>query len=81
MKITGGDGSSIEKAIVISECSSLEGIDQEYSEVRKRFGNYTLIQQSLFNVENKMYDKLELDIDGGKIEVFFDITDFFGKGF
>jgi hypothetical protein len=81
MKITGGDGSSIENAIIISECSNLEGIDQEYSEVRKRFGNYTLIRQILLNIENKKYDKLELDIEGGKIEEFFDITDFYGKGF
>ena len=81
MKVTGGDGSSIENAIVISECSNLEGVDQEYIEVRKRFGNYNLIRQSLFNVDNRMYDKLELEIEGKQIEVFFDISDFFGKGF
>ena len=80
MKVTGGDGSSIENAIVISECSNLEGVDQEYIEVRKRFGNYNLIRQSLFNVDNRMYDKLELEIEGKQIEVFFDISDFFGKG-
>ena len=76
MKITGGDGSSLENAIIISE-----GIRQEYIEVRKRFGNYKLIQQSLLSIDNKMYDKLELEIEGRKIEIFFDITDFFGKGF
>ena len=81
MKVTGGDGSSIENAIVISECSNLEGVDQEYIEVRKRFGNYNLIRQSLFNVDNRMYDKLELEIEGKQIEVFFDISEFFGKGF
>jgi len=81
MKVTGGDGTSIEKAIVISDCENLEGIDQEYKEIRKRFGNYKLIQQSLIDVNNRMYDKLELEIEGEQIEVFFDITDFFGKGF
>lgn len=81
MKISGGDGTSIEKAIIISECNNSEGIHQEYVEVRKRFGNYKLIQQSLLNVDNRMYDKLELEIEGEQIEVFFDITDFFGKGF
>ena len=81
MKITGGDGSSLENAIIISECSNSEGIRQEYIEVRKRFGNYKLIQQSLLSIDNKMYDKLELEIEGRKIEIFFDITDFFGKGF
>ena len=81
MKITGGDGSSIENAIVISDCNNSEGIRQEYIEVQKRFGNYKMIQQSQLNVENRMYDKLELEIKDEKIEVFFDITDFFGKGF
>ena len=81
MKITGDDGSSIENAIVISECNNSEGIAQEYSEVRKRFGNYKLIQQSLLNIDNRMYDKLELEIEGEQVDVFFDITDFFGKGF
>ena len=29
-----------------------------------------------------MFDKLELELeDGSNIEVYFDITDFFGKGF
>ena len=81
MKVTGGDGSSIENAIIISECSNSEGIAQEYSEVRQRFGNYKLIKQSLFSVDNRMYDKLELEMEGKQIEVFFDISDFFGKGF
>jgi hypothetical protein len=81
MKVTGGDGSSIKNAIVISDCNNSDGIRQEYIEVQSRFGNYKLIQQSLLNVENQMYDKLELEIEGEKIELFFNITDFFGKGF
>ena len=81
MKISGGDGSSIENAIVISDCDNSEGIRQEYIEVQKRFGSYKLIQQSLLNIEKQMYDKLELEIEGETKEVFFNITDFFGKGF
>ena len=81
MNVSGGDGSSIENAIVISDCNNSEGIRQEYIEVQKRFGNYELIQQTLLNIENQMYDKLELDIEGERIEIFFNITDFFGKGF
>ena len=81
MKVSGGDGSSIQNAIIISECSNLEGVDQEYIEIRKRFGDYQLIQQTLLDVEDRMYDKLDLDINGRIIEVYFDITEFFGKGF
>ena len=80
VRVSGGDGSSLENAIIISDCDNMEGVDQEYIEVQKRFGNYKLICQSLLNDEGRMFDKLELELeDGRKIEVHFDITDFFGE--
>ena len=80
MKISGGDGSSIEKAIIISDCNNTEGVHQEYVEVEKRFGKYRLIRQVLLNQEGKMYDKLELELENGEvIDLYFDITHFFGK--
>ena len=81
VKITGGDGSTIEKAIVISDCTDIEGVDQEYILLKSIFGQFKTIQQTLLNENNKMYDKLEIDVEGERIVVFFDITDFFGKGF
>jgi len=80
MKVSGGDGSSYENAIVISDCNNQEGVKQEYMEVRKRCGEYRLIRQVLLENEGKMYDKLELELrNGEKIDLYFDITDFFGK--
>ncbi|MFX1478879.1 MAG: hypothetical protein ACFFCI_12175 [Promethearchaeota archaeon] len=80
MKISGGDGSSIENAIVISDCRDQEGVQQEYKEIRKRFGEYRLIRQVLLENEGRMYDKLELELRNGDIKlVYFDITHFFGK--
>ena len=82
VKISGGDGSSFENAIIISDCDHMEGIKQEYIEVRKRFGNYGLIRQNLMEYNNRKIDKLELRLEGGRqIDVYFDITEFFGKGF
>ena len=47
-----------------------------------RFGNYSLIRQNLLEFNNRKIDKLELRLeDGQQIEVYFDITEFFGKGF
>ena len=79
VNISGGNGSSFENAIIISDCNNSEGIEQEYIEVQKRFGNYKLIKQSLLDNEGKMYDLLELDIKGEKVELYFDITAFFGN--
>ena len=81
MKITGGKGFSIRDAIIISECSNFEGVKQEYIEIEKRFGNYKLIRQTLLEKDEKMYDTLELELQDGKtINIYFDITDFLGKG-
>ena len=80
MKVSGGNGSSIENAIIISECTNEEGVSQEYLELKKRFKEYRLLQQSLLMEKGKVYDKLELIVEKGKeITIFFDITDFFGK--
>ena len=82
IKISGGDGSSFENAIIISDCDHMQGIEQEYIEARKRFGNYSLIRQNLMEYNQRTIDKLELRLeDGQQIEVYFDITEFFGKGF
>jgi hypothetical protein len=81
VKISGGDGFSFEEAIKISDCSNIEGVEQEYIEVRKRLGNYQLIRQSLQDKNERMYDVLELKLESGReITFYFDITDFFGKG-
>ncbi len=82
VKISGGNGFSFEEAIMISDCSNIEGVEQEYIEVRERFGNYQLIRQSLQDQSGRMYDVLEMKLkDGREITLYFDITDFFGKGF
>lgn len=82
VKISGGNGFSFEEAIMISDCSNIEGVEQEYIEVRERFGNYQLIRQSLQDQSGRMYDVLEMKLkDDREITLYFDITDFFGKGF
>ena len=82
VKIAGGNGTSLDDAIIISDCSHFEGVDQEYIVLKKRFGDYKLIKQSLIDERGKIYDLLEIKLeDGRKIKVYFEITDFFGRGF
>jgi hypothetical protein len=77
--VSGGDGSSLENAIKISDCSHSEGVAQEYKEIRKKFVNYRFLEQLLLEENEKMYDKLVIEVNGKKEIIFFDITDFFGK--
>ncbi|MFX1269150.1 MAG: hypothetical protein ACFFAK_14415 [Promethearchaeota archaeon] len=82
VKITGGNGTSFNDAIIISDCSQFEGIDHEYIVLKKRFGKYKLIKQSLLEESGKVYDLLEIQLENGSnTEVYFEITDFFGIGF
>ena len=77
-KISGGDGFSLSNAIIISECNNAEGIVQEYIELGKRFGQYKQISRRLIKDKNNFYDLYELDINGEKVKVYFDVTNFMG---
>ena len=81
VKVSGGDGSSFKRAIIISECDNTEGVQQEYLEVTKMFEDYKIIRQSLHNKDGKYFDKLLINVDGQEREIYFDISDFFGKRF
>lgn len=82
VKILGGNGTCFDDAIIITDCSNIEGVDQEYIELRKRFGHYKLIRQTLIENNGKFYDILEIELENGvKSEIYFEITNFFGKGF
>ena len=77
----GGDGSTQEKAVIIKGAKdSTIGIRAEYDWVAKKYPGYQRKGQSLHKVDGKSYDVLEIVTkDGKEVEVYFDITDFFGK--
>ena len=75
-----GDGSSFETAIVIHEKSESKGVDAEYKWLAKNYPGYKMISQSLSYHDKKPYDVLSIKTkDDEKKEVYFDISDFFGK--
>jgi hypothetical protein len=79
----GGDGSSFEEAVKILLKSTGKGISAEKAYLNHRFGEYPGWEQTaqiLSNQGDKVYDVIHIRIEGVlKEEVFFDITDFFGK--
>ena len=77
---SGGDGSTLEKAIVIKGATEETGVDAEYAYLRKHYPGYKGGGQSLQNVRGRAYDVLEFTPAGGKKQmIYFDITAFFGK--
>jgi hypothetical protein len=60
------------------------GIAAEYYYLEQKFGqpnvDWKLKRQSVLHVKGRDYDRMEIELkDGGKKDVFFDITEFFGK--
>jgi hypothetical protein len=80
-------GTSIDKAIVIkTSVSHFEGIDVEYKIISEKYGKkgveWNLKQQRLLQNQGHYYDMIEITLkNGSEVALYFDITDFFGKGF
>jgi hypothetical protein len=78
--ISGGDGSSIENAVVIKAPNNFIGVRAEYTWIRKNYPNWQLDQQSVLKGGGKVYDKMYFRTpDGRRTILFIDITDFYGK--
>ena len=82
---SGGPGSTIEDAIVITAASKLEGIAMEYAHVERACGqmdrDWTLQKQELIqDPEGKPHDLLKIKLKDGTVrEFYFDVSPFFGK--
>ena len=75
-----GDGSTIEKAVVIKGAKDEEaGVAAEYAWLRQKYPGYKLSKQSLRGSGDRHYDLIEIDTREGHKTIYFDITDFFGK--
>ena len=78
---TGGDGSSVNQAVVIQGATDEQtGVAAEYAWLRQKYPGYRRGGQSLMGQQGRHYDKIEFKTaDGQNMRAYFDITDFFGK--
>jgi hypothetical protein len=82
---SGGSGSSIEDAVVITSSSSFEGVPAEYAYIETQCGreeiDWTTQSQVLVEGPNgKMYDELTVKLKDESVRKFyFDINSFYGK--
>lgn len=77
----GGDGSSFEKAVVITGAkSSMEGVPAERKWLKKKYGHYEKLKQRLVKEGGKYYDLVTIRTKEGKeLVVYFDISGFFNR--
>ncbi len=80
VSFAGGDGTSIEDAVIIKAPNELTGVRGEYDWIRKNHPDWQLEKQSVLKGGGKIYDKMIFQTpDGRSVTLFFDITDFAGK--
>lgn len=80
------NGLSFDDAIIVHNASShFEGVDVEYNLISQKYGNreidWKLKKQTLVERAGKFFDQIEIILKNGlEISLYFDITEFFGKG-
>ena len=79
---SGGDGSSVAKAVVIKAPHEEFGVKAEYTFIQIHYGRYETVSQGVSHEKKRTYDIIIFRTpDRKKHTIYFDITDFFGKGF
>jgi hypothetical protein len=77
----GGNGSSLENAVVIlGATSESAGVKAEHTYLSRHFPGSAVVRQALLHQAGKVFDRLEIRTPTNTSAiVYFDITDFFGK--
>jgi hypothetical protein len=77
---SGGDGSSVENAVVVMAKNEDEGVRRENEWIFAHHGTFRKTGVGLATVEKRKYDAIRVELaDHSEKEIFFDITSFFGK--
>jgi hypothetical protein len=79
----GGDGLSCETRVVVHGASGeLDGVAAEHAWLKAKYPGCKLRRQSLMKCAEQPADQMSITTsDGRNVDVYFDISDFFGKGF
>ena len=78
----GGNGTSKQLSIVIlGATNENEGVDAEYDYLDSKYGEYELVSQEFIGEAYRQYDVLKIikPSDSQEEEVWFDISEFYGK--
>jgi len=73
-------GFSYQNAIVIKEKTETSGVKSEYKWLEENYPGYKMIRQTLNFKGKKPYDILKIKTaEGQTLEIYFDISNFYGK--
>ena len=75
----GGDGSSVEKAVVVLAQTEDEGIDLEHHWIFDHYGRFRKLRGGLASADGKHFDVITVELgDHTEKTIYFDITGFYG---
>ena len=76
----GGDGSSVQKAVVINADNETSGVAAEWEWLRSHLSGWRVRRQVLMGKAGRKYDRFTVvSPDGKQKEIYFDISKYFGK--
>jgi len=76
----GGDGSTLEKAVIVQTNSMKVGVRAEYSWLAQHYPDAKPIYQALLHANGTYYDLVRIQASSGQeIDIYFDISPFRGK--
>ena len=77
----GGDGLDCKRRVVIKGADFQSGIAAEYAWLAAHYPGFKRRGQTLDECDGKNADRLDITTaDGKQLSIYFDITDFYGKG-
>ena len=77
---SGGDGSTLNGAVIVHARDEAVGIRAEYAWIKEHWPGSQRGKQGLITKNNKLYDALTItDTAGQERTLYFDITEYFGK--
>jgi hypothetical protein len=80
VSLSGGDGSSFAKAIVVKAPSDHAGVNAQHDYIAKHFGRWRTIGVKSLEHHKRLFDIMTFTTaDGKKHTLYFDITDYYGK--
>ena len=80
ISLSGGDGSSFAKAIVVKAPTDRAGVDAQHDYIAKCFGRWRSIGVKSIEHSKRFFDIMTFTTPNGKKHtLYFDITDYYGK--
>ncbi len=77
----GGDGLDCKRRVVIKGADFQTGVQAEYAWLAAHYPGFERRKQTLDDCDGQKADRLDITTAGGEqVSIYFDITDFYGKG-